>query len=663
MVVFKSLRITNLKRFSGEHVIPLHSQEGKVSIVAAQNGVGKTTVIDAFNLVLHGKRAIRARYPGVSFNDWLDNAFSAASEAEDGYKHISVGIELSTENDEMVHITRSYWFTDDNLEIEDEFGLTINGSPIRLESGESRKGVAEAWVEAVLPLSLTQRFFVDGERLSDLDIRGLDSQLKSGVDDLLGQGTIGKLNRHLHSIQKDTRKQMTPEDDRETLDTVMEIVDSCENELLVINEQIVDCATSKKLAENRMKELQDMLTEKGREDGISIGGLRIAHAVSSSELAQLRKEVHLLIEGSLPFIIAGVPEELEDWKYNVASDMINRNTLLHEAENIVDEALNIMDPPFKKSEEKRLKKAMKQISTVARKSEMPQRFVAMSPAEMERIAEIHSLLSLGNQASELSVLDSAIAKLDEFEQASRELQEHHEKMGLKAVANELAELGPEVGRFGAELIQLDTQREKKKSELSQAEEKIEAMLSAGNKDSKLERRISIIDQIREILQVYGRARRNQMSSPLEDAFSEGFNLLSRKAKDIEGVEIDSDTYDVIIKMKGFTGNWLDRDLSATEKQHVGLSLLFALRKLAQRPLPVVVDTPTSRMDTEHKGWSVTRFYPQLSHQVIVLATSDDLSDGLYESLMDAGVIGTEVRLEEVGTNMVNVIEAPLASYF
>ena len=34
------------------------------------------------------------------------------------------------------------------------------------------------------------------------------------------------------------------------------------------------------------------------------------------------------------------------------------------------------------------------------------------------------------------------------------------------------------------------------------------------------------------------------------------------------------------------------------------SLLYALRRQAQTPLPVVVDTPTSRMDKRHKGYSV-----------------------------------------------------------
>ena len=101
-------------------------------------------------------------------------------------------------------------------------------------------------------------------------------------------------------------------------------------------------------------------------------------------------------------------------------------------------------------------------------------------------------------------------------------------------------------------------------------------------------------------------------------------------------------------MDGYEGNWLDRDLSATEKQHVGLSMLYAICKLSRISLPVVVDTPVSRMDKEHKGWSVTNFYPQLSHQVIVLTTSDDLSDGLFEELIEANCVGTQILLEETG---------------
>jgi len=120
---------------------------------------------------------------------------------------------------------------------------------------------------------------------------------------------------------------------------------------------------------------------------------------------------------------------------------------------------------------------------------------------------------------------------------------------------------------------------------------------------------------------------------------------------------------VQIGMEGFTGNWLDRDLSATEKQHVGLSLLYALRRLASKPLPVVVDTPTSRMDTRHKGYSVTKFYPNLSHQVIVLATSDDLAGGLHKELKSANAFGQQVLLKEDGPARISVICGDLKSFF
>ena len=114
------------------------------------------------------------------------------------------------------------------------------------------------------------------------------------------------------------------------------------------------------------------------------------------------------------------------------------------------------------------------------------------------------------------------------------------------------------------------------------------------------------------------------------------------------------------------GNWLDRDLSATERQHVGLALIYALRRASTEwalPLPVIIDTPTSRMDSEHKSWSVTRFYPQLSQQVVVLATSDDLAGGLFEELEESGVLGSQILVREVSENSVEAISSNLSTFF
>ncbi|MBT4961244.1 MAG: hypothetical protein HON26_00220 [Euryarchaeota archaeon] len=160
--------------------------------------------------------------------------------------------------------------------------------------------------------------------------------------------------------------------------------------------------------------------------------------------------------------------------------------------------------------------------------------------------------------------------------------------------------------------------------------------------------------------------RESFAKPLEESFREGFELLSRKSNLLKKILVNPIDYSIHLSMKGFDGNWLDRDLSATEKQHVGLALVYALRRASTEwslPLPVIIDTPTSRMDSEHKSWSVTRFYPLLSNQVIVFATSDDLAGGLFEELSESGVLGQQLLVQEISDNSVEVINTNLQAFF
>ena len=69
------------------------------------------------------------------------------------------------------------------------------------------------------------------------------------------------------------------------------------------------------------------------------------------------------------------------------------------------------------------------------------------------------------------------------------------------------------------------------------------------------------------------------------------------------------------------------------------------------------------MDSEHKSWSVTRFYPQLSNQVVVFATSDDLSGGLFDELRESDVLGAQLLVQEVSENSVEVVNSDLSSFF
>ena len=212
-----------------------------------------------------------------------------------------------------------------------------------------------------------------------------------------------------------------------------------------------------------------------------------------------------------------------------------------------------------------------------------------------------------------------------YTKATTDMIIESEKLGLANVAKEYKEISLKIGEMRGEIRSKDFEAAKVRAFISETEEQISNMQSLTNVDSKLNKRLELILMVRKIILEYAAKRRDSLAKPLEEGFSEGFRLLSRKSESVKDVRISTKDYSPFIEMEGYSGNWLDRDLSATEKQHVGLSMLYAISKLSRIPLPIVVDTPVSRMDKEHKGWSVTRFYPQLSHQVIVLTTSDDLA--------------------------------------
>ena len=75
MVTFTRLSMRNFKRFSGEHHISLHG-DGRVPVIAAQNGLGKTTMMDALHVALYGKRGFAHIYPSKDFQDLLGKAHS-----------------------------------------------------------------------------------------------------------------------------------------------------------------------------------------------------------------------------------------------------------------------------------------------------------------------------------------------------------------------------------------------------------------------------------------------------------------------------------------------------------------------------------------------------------------------------------------------------------
>jgi len=61
-------------------------------------------------------------------------------------------------------------------------------------------------------------------------------------------------------------------------------------------------------------------------------------------------------------------------------------------------------------------------------------------------------------------------------------------------------------------------------------------------------------------------------------------------------------------------------------------VLWGLAQASPRPLPAIIDTPMARLDSEHRNHLVDRYFPNASHQVVILSTDTEVDQRFYEAL-------------------------------
>ncbi|MFO1003455.1 MAG: hypothetical protein U0936_24245 [Planctomycetaceae bacterium] len=110
-----------------------------------------------------------------------------------------------------------------------------------------------------------------------------------------------------------------------------------------------------------------------------------------------------------------------------------------------------------------------------------------------------------------------------------------------------------------------------------------------------------------------------------------FQFLLRKQAFVDHVEIDPETFG--ITLFDTLGATVPKDrLSEGEKQIFAISVLWGLAKASPRPLPAIIDTPMARLDSEHRTHLVERYFPNASHQVIILSTDAEVDETYYPKL-------------------------------
>jgi DNA sulfur modification protein DndD len=197
------------------------------------------------------------------------------------------------------------------------------------------------------------------------------------------------------------------------------------------------------------------------------------------------------------------------------------------------------------------------------------------------------------------------------------LHRYNQELGaLRKTAEDLAE---QIRRLEYELEQMGYQRQRLRQQIVEQEQN--------------NRRVQLVNKVQLALKEYTEDLSREKIALLEKRLAARFNDLCRKEDLVDTIRIDPETFAIILYRQ--QQPWGLEQLSAGERQLLALAIMLALREVSGVPMPVIVDAPLGRLDSDHRLSMVQNYLPRVSHQVILLVTDTEVDDQVLSQLRPA----------------------------
>ena len=171
---------------------------------------------------------------------------------------------------------------------------------------------------------------------------------------------------------------------------------------------------------------------------------------------------------------------------------------------------------------------------------------------------------------------------------------------------------------------LQFQLESKARERNRAAEQFQGRLDVGN-------RVQLARSVQQALGDYLQRLTRLKVAQLRETVAACFNRLCRKGDVVTQIDIDAVTFAVTLFDR--QGRAVPKEeLSSGEKQIFAIAMLWGLAQTSGRPLPVIIDTPLGRLDSDHRRNLIEQYFPHASHQVVLLSTDTEVDQPLFDEL-------------------------------
>jgi DNA sulfur modification protein DndD len=618
-----------------------------IILIGGMNGAGKTTLLDGIRLALYGKTSVGERISDRTYHEHLRRLVHRSRSSLIQFDYARVGVEFDfvlRGKRDTYYVQRCWTLRNGNnvqesLQVYKRDDTSTDGD---YNSWPTLSDLApehwQAFVSDVVPERLSQLFFFDGEKIRRIadDIAG-DATIADSIRSLLGLDTVIRLKGDLAILSTREAKRHMASEDAAALERVETEIEAIQTSLDALIQSRAESETAIQGIEAEIKRLESQLQEQGGTFADDRPVKQKRQAVLESEIQNIHRQIRQECEGLYPLALCPtIARGLEAQVRNETK--LRRNTLLREeAEALRGQLLHDLSSSPGLREEPAREEAIRIVQKTFRQyfgqsaTGAARDMLALSEVDAGRILDWLRDARDGAAETMRRLCNELETKEREVQEIRRQLDRAPKQAVLAPVFSEISAQSKLLGERQAELKTLDQKATALTNELAAKDREKRRLEEKGKERAQARDRMDMVGNAQKALDKY-LSRLTQMKvEALCRTVTESFNRLSRKGDLLHDISINPETFEVRLRDK-YARSIPREELSAGEKQILAIAILWGLAKTSGRPLPVIIDTPLGRLDSEHRMNLVKNYFPHAGHQVILLSTDTEVDRRLFVKL-------------------------------
>lgn len=644
------LSITDFGPYRGQHEFDLRTTpDSPVILFGGKNGAGKTTIFESVQLCLHGQSALGRRTSTSEYESKVKSLLHDGPGGKAETASVEVQFEFANMGERNTYTVKRTW-RDRGKSVAETLTVERNGQ----ELDDLQSDQWEDFLKELIPPGVSQLFFFDGEKVQELAAAiEEDSGFGDSLLSLLGLDLVERLEADLSLYLTNKLDQGGKSELQEELEELNETLEAEKEEHKDVKHDIGQTERKISKVEQEISQLEDDLAQEGGTFAQQRDELKDRIARLESEKETVEEQIREEIMGDLAFALVpdlcrNVRDRLkeESEKQHAAAA---REQVVNELDDLATEGKELTaGTDLSDQETKELVSRLQSElldKSVENEEEM---YLASSFSEHQRQRMYAAVERAVNQVPErmeslTSELESTVRELNNVQ---KQLNRAPEQESIQPILDEINTANERKGQLKSKRSSLEERRQALEKEISRLESEHERKLDKETQFEDISERAELAQRTRKAVQDYKQQLTNQKLDRLEEVLTERYRDLSNKGEYYVQVHLDPDGLAMEIETNNGSIKEVSQ-LSAGERQIFATAMIWALAEISDRPLPFIIDTPLGRLDKEHRENLVKSFFPEASHQVLVLSTDTEITDKYYDFLSTKTAAEYHLEYDEI----------------